>query len=213
MAERLLISKLVRTENARADLYGRGHRYKDMTLFDLSDLIEMGIDPRELPIGEEIPCRFWAHYTNSEKLNSSGNPYKDVLSLERIDLPATTTSTDTSAILAELRAIKALLLQLVTGSQDPQPPNPLADTLPRPLTKPEQDLFADVAELHAPLPDPDPDLTPHAARQAFYTCASQAMSTGTIGAQRVNELVRGANGSGWANALALLQHALQGATA
>jgi hypothetical protein len=109
MAERILITKLVRTEQTRADLYARGHQWPDLKLFDLSDLIEIGLDPNALPIGQEVPCRFWAIYELSDKLNKAGNPYKDVIALERTDGPATTTSTDTSALLVELRAIRNLL--------------------------------------------------------------------------------------------------------
>ena len=97
MAERMLITKLVRTEQARADLYARGHQWPDLKLFDLSDLLEVGIDPAGLQIGQEVPCRFWAIYELSDKLNKAGNPYKDIIALERMDEPATTTSTDTSA--------------------------------------------------------------------------------------------------------------------
>ena len=109
MAERMLITKLVRTAQTRAELYARGHQWPDLKLFDLSDLLEVGIDPNQLPIGQEEPCRFWAIYELSEKLNKAGNPYKDVIALERVDGPATTTSTDTTALLSELRAIRELL--------------------------------------------------------------------------------------------------------
>ncbi|MGD9047076.1 MAG: hypothetical protein PVF77_03415 [Anaerolineae bacterium] len=112
MAERMLITKLVRTERMRADLYAKGHQWPDLKLFDLSELIEVGLDPNGLPIGQEVPCRFWAIYELSDKLNKAGNPYKDVIALERIDGPATTTSTDTSALLIELRAIRELLERL-----------------------------------------------------------------------------------------------------
>jgi hypothetical protein len=113
MAERMLITKLVRTEPTRADLYAKGHQWPDLKLFELSDLLEVGIDPGGLEIGEEVPCRFWAIYELSEKLNQAGNPYKDVIALERVDALATATSTDTSALLEELRAIRALLEQVV----------------------------------------------------------------------------------------------------
>lgn len=120
MTERLLVTKLIRTDENRADLYGRGHQYKDLTLFDLSDLAMVGIDYTALDIGQETPCRFWAVYELSEKLNRAGNPYKDVVMLEPIDAAATTTSVDNSAILGELRAIKALLAQLVGADALPQ---------------------------------------------------------------------------------------------
>ena len=121
MAERILITKLVRTEQTRADLYARGHQWPDLKLFDLSDLIEVGFAPNSLPIGQEVPCRFWAIYELSDKLNKVGNPYKDVIALERMDGPATTTSTDTSALLIELRAIRELLEMLAQSQGLPAP--------------------------------------------------------------------------------------------
>lgn len=121
MAERMLITKLVRTEQTRADLYARGHQWPDLKLFDLSDLIEVGLDAGALPIGQEVPCRFWAIYELSDKLNKAGNPYKDVIALERMDRPATATSTDTSALLIELRAIRELL-ETIAQIQEQQAP-------------------------------------------------------------------------------------------
>jgi len=133
MTERILITKLVRTPEGRADLYGRGHQYKDLTLFDLSDLVDAGIIEFEsLPVGKEVPCRFWALYELSEKLNKRGNPYKDVIALEPVNRPATTTSVDNSSILQELRAIRILLEQLA-GSP---PPVTEPDREPPTTTKP-----------------------------------------------------------------------------
>jgi len=120
--ERLLITKVKRLDATTADLFGRRHRYPDLRLFDLADLAEAGIPFEELPIGEEVPCRFWAVWEASEKLNKAGNPYKDIIALEGINKPATATSVDNSAIVGELRAIKALLGALVEaqGLQVPQ---------------------------------------------------------------------------------------------
>ena len=113
MAERLLITKIVRTEPTRADLYAKGHQWPDLKLFDVSDLLDVGIDPNSLEIGQEVPCRFWAIYELSDKRNKAGNPYKDVLALEPLDKPATVTSTENSALLAELRSIRTLLETLI----------------------------------------------------------------------------------------------------
>jgi hypothetical protein len=121
MAERMLITKLVRTEQTRADLYARGHQWPDLKLFDLSHLLDVEIDPHGLQVGQEVPCRFWAIYELSEKLNKAGNPYKDVIALERMDGPATATSTDTSALLGELRAIRTLLETIAQASGLPLP--------------------------------------------------------------------------------------------
>jgi len=80
---RLLITKIKKTSPTRADLYGRGHRYRDTTLFDLAELLAVGLDPGELQEGIETPCLFGAIVTESEKLNKNGNPYLDVVRLER----------------------------------------------------------------------------------------------------------------------------------
>ena len=140
MTERMLITKLVRVGD-RADLFARGHQYKDLTLFDLSDLVDVGLAFDTLEDGLEVPVRFWAHYELSEKLNQHGNPYKDIISLEPIDKAATSTSTDTSPMLEELRQIRRLLrlvadkldvpkVDLQTGEidppKDPAPEDPLA---------------------------------------------------------------------------------------
>jgi hypothetical protein len=113
--ERLLVTKLVRTNGTRADLYGARHKWPDLRLFDLSELATVGIDPAALEVGKETPCRFWAIYELSDKTNQAGNPYKDVIALESIDGPATATSTDTGALLGELRAIRALLEVIASG--------------------------------------------------------------------------------------------------
>ena len=128
MSERMLITKLVR-KGDRAELYAKGHKYKDLTLFTISDLVDVGIEYEALQEGVETPCRFWAHYELSDKLNQHGNPYKDILMLEPVDKPATTTSTDNSALLAEMRtmvaelcAIRAVLEMLATkfGAEVPE---------------------------------------------------------------------------------------------
>jgi hypothetical protein len=123
--ERILITKIIRRGD-QAELYARGHRYPDLRLFDLSDLAEVGMDYANLAEGAETPARFWAAYELSDKLNKSGNPYKDIVALEPIGAPATTTSADNSALLAELRAVRALLQALVeaqglTVAAEPEP--------------------------------------------------------------------------------------------
>ncbi len=81
--QRMLIAKIKRTDATHADLFGRGHKYPDLKLFELADLLAVGISPDELPTGIEVPCRFFAVYTLSTKTNKQGNPYKDVVRLER----------------------------------------------------------------------------------------------------------------------------------
>lgn len=113
MAERLLITKLKRIDQTRAELYGKGHQFRDLVLFDLSDLAAVNIDGAALPIGIEVPCRFWANWEYSDRVNRVGKRYRDVIALEDTTALATTTSTDTSAALIELRRISALLTALV----------------------------------------------------------------------------------------------------
>ena len=85
-----------------------------LRLFDASALLTVGIDPDSLGT-DAVHCRLWAYYTESDKTTSQGTPYKDVQFLERVDAPATATSTDNSALLAELRAIRKLL-EVLTGT-------------------------------------------------------------------------------------------------
>lgn len=94
-----------------ADLFSTDARlqFPVLRLFDLSMLETVGIDPN-LAEGDSAVHRFWAYYTESDKLNAQGNPYRDVEYLEQVDTPATATSVDGSAALGELRAIRALLV-------------------------------------------------------------------------------------------------------
>ena len=100
----------LRTANTRLE-------YPELRLFDLDALRQVGIDPNFLT-EEDVYCQFFANYELAKKLTSDGNPYKDIVSLEAIDAPATTTSTDNSAVIGELRAIKALLLELAASSEE-----------------------------------------------------------------------------------------------
>jgi hypothetical protein len=99
------------------ELYAADSRlqFPVLTLFDLSMLETIGIDPNDLG-NEPVYKRCWAFYVESDKTNAQGNAYKDVQYLESLDTPATTTSTDTSALLAELRAIRGLL-QVIAASE------------------------------------------------------------------------------------------------
>lgn len=119
MSQKMLITKVVRRGD-RADLaqspnaspnrtvgevsgVASGHRYKDLTLFDLSDLALVSIDYDDLAEGVETACRFWAHYALSDKLNGNGNPYKDVAGLEPFATQTPEPDQDTLiAILARL---------------------------------------------------------------------------------------------------------------
>lgn len=116
MTQRMLIRRIraAKTESGRtvAHLFTNSRqRYPELVLFELSDLLTVGIDPDTLT-QDDTTCRFWAHYEISDKQNSAGNPYRNVLHLEAIDAPASTTSTDTTAILDELRNITNQLERL-----------------------------------------------------------------------------------------------------
>lgn len=130
MAERLLVTKVRRTTQTQADLLGKGHKYADLRLFDLEELVTVGLDPATLPVGEERPARFWAIYEVSDKLNKAGHPYKDVIALEPVTGPAApSAAVGDPELLAELRAIRGLLETLVAGQglAVPPPPAPAAE--------------------------------------------------------------------------------------
>jgi len=144
----MLIVKIKRTEATRADLFGKGHKYRDMVLFDLGELLEVGLDPENLPIGVEKPCRFFAHYELSDKLNEAGNPYRDIVMLEPIENGNGTTAPPPmndamlAAILAELQKQTALLKVLVgtvAGPvEEPEIQAPMPDDGPEPESELEQ---------------------------------------------------------------------------
>jgi hypothetical protein len=182
-------------------------KFPVLYLFDPGLLVQAGIDPN-LEEGKPLHVNLWAHYEVSTKKNSQGNPYKDVVSLERIDAPATTTSTDTTAMLAELRAIKALLLELATNGQPPAA---------APTPDEDQDHARRVHALNRAgrtgtasdpqATEPAEVLSEAEARTAFYELAGPAITAGTDPAA-VNDLTALANGSGWNEALAGLKELL-----
>lgn len=216
----------LRTANTRLE-------YPELILFDLDALRQVGIDPNQLT-EEDVYCQFFANYELSEKLTSNGTPYRDIVSLEAIDAPASVTSTDNSALLGELRAMKALLLELVASSEQsrsllarlatlpPMPAGPVAVAKQKRLrvakhatdhAKPE---FAPPAKPDPPAgvntaADPqatDPIPTKPEARQAFYDLLGQAISDGRITPDDGNALIATANDKGWNVALAALQERL-----
>ena len=132
--------------------------YPVLRLFDLSALAAIGIDPNAIPEGRQFR-RFYAYYRESDKRNRAGNPYRDVVHLEPIDTPATaadpsrvpSAAVDPAALLAELRAIKGLLVTIAKhlhldptatcpappAAASPEPeeePNPVAATIVDALT-------------------------------------------------------------------------------
>ena len=92
-----------------ADLYSTDTRlqFPVLRLFDLSALTLVGLDPAAMGKGR-VHKRFWAYYTESGKMNSEGNPYRDVHHLEPIEpLPM---AVDGSELLDELVAPDLLVL-------------------------------------------------------------------------------------------------------
>jgi len=106
-----------------ANLYSTDTRleFPAMQLFDLSMLETVGIDPNTLD-QDPIHRRFWAYYTESEKTTSKGNPYRDCQYLELVKNGNSEPKTNSGTILAEVRAIRALLEILVSqrGSEVPR---------------------------------------------------------------------------------------------
>lgn len=220
MTERIRINKLKLDSTLSGKpvvhLHAPGAQYSQypvLYLFDPGLLIAVGIDPNSLEPDKDVHVNLWAHYEVSEKLNSKGNPYKNVISLERIDALATTTSTDNSAVLAELRAIKALLLELATGPS-PVPelgrgsqPRLERDTPPAAQAERVRKLNHVGSAKDPQATEPPEELTEAQARTAFYELAGPAITEGTDPGA-VNDLTALANGDGWNTALAGLKKLL-----
>lgn len=214
MTERVRINRIelgqTQSGKAVAHLFAPGAqfaKYPVLTLFDPGLLVGVGIDPNSLAEGDALHVSLWAHYELSEKLNRRGNPYKNVISLERVDALATTTSTDNTAVLAELRAIKALLLDLATGDSTRRAEriravtNAGRDAPDKPQTPPQVGQTA--------TPEPAPELTEAEARTEFYELTGPAIIAGAD-PQAINDLTALANGEGWNEALAGLRELLAG---
>jgi hypothetical protein len=126
------------------ELYSKRLQYPVLYLFELAELETVGIDPNELS-EEETHVHFWAHYALSEKTNSKGNQYKDILYLEPIGgAPATgSPAGDAPALLqalqaltGEVRAIRAILAQLVQPAAGVQAPATGEPAQPAPAPQP-----------------------------------------------------------------------------
>lgn len=112
--QRMIIAKVVRATTKAGkpvvDLYTNNARleYPELRLFELSELFLVGIDPNSLVSDQEVYCRFWAYYVESDKRNKNGNPYKDVVRLEPIETrPAA--ADDDESVLAELQKVNESL--------------------------------------------------------------------------------------------------------
>jgi len=210
---KLLITKLQKRTDGNVDLFGRDHRYKDTTLFDISDLIEVGIFPADLQVGVETPCRFYAHVVESEKLNKSGNPYLNVEYLEPINgngHQATPAGELSDALLDELRAVhdeltrmRRLLSQALAGQGIGQPLNTDDDPVDPPFDEADDPGEPDDAP-HPPVASARP-LSDDQARRNFSSLAGPAIRDRLISSDQVNELVKAAIATGWRDTLVELQ--------
>lgn len=225
--QRMLITQIERTTETRADLIGKGHRFPDIYLFDISELTTVGItDYAEMPIGQRVPCRFWAHYTLSEKRNKSDNPYKDLAYLEPLESqaqPPAPVAVDLAPLLVELRAIRVLLERMVTDGAQADADPPLEAQPPVTIAQHPEAPRGTPADNGAPINDNDPHLYPtddepaadphretdkQADMREFYNLAGPAIRDETLHAEDINQLVRSANLSGWDGALKALRIAL-----
>lgn len=98
-----------------------------------------------------------------------------------------------------------------TGEIAAAPAKPTTCSTPAP-TMPAAAPAASALDAHfgpnlrqVPAPAPTPTADPGAARKEFYAIAGEAIRTGKLTAQAVNEMVRTANGGGFAAALEMIR--------
>jgi len=230
-ADRILITKVERTSETRADLIGKGHQFRDAILFDLAELETVGIvDYARLPIGQQVPVRFWCYYTESEKTTSKGNPYKDVLYLEPVgDVKPTAPAGDLGPVVDLLTTISAQLDTLIqqnaqllgqspgrpTPQEPPQGPPPLETEPPHQLdTDPEAGTPQASADppVHRDL-DGSAPMNDAEARRLFQSMVGPAIAAGHIPHTKATELSQDAKVKGWRDAWATLDQLVQQATA
>jgi hypothetical protein len=221
----MLITKveLGETETGKpvVEMYGNNGRlkYPELRLFELSELSVVGVDPNSLDDGEVRYARFWAYYTESDKLNQHGNPYRDVVRLEPLEsVPIGPTAFDgemNSAILAEVQAIKQQIgelcrmfeLAFFAGSLE----RPLQAAEPEAIPEPPPEFEEPEATSPAPEPETDratpPPLDEGQAKRQFSRLAGPAIRDGKIDASAVNELTSAisAGATNWRDALQQLR--------
>lgn len=213
--QRLLIVKLELRKDGNVDLFARGHKFRDTTLFAASDLLEVGIDPATLETGVETPCRFYAHVVTSEKCTSKGNPYLDVQYLEPVVIgnghQAQPAGDAGEAVLKELQLVNRNLARLIallsksvrqpaSVGEGTEPPDlPELDVDDDPVLQPDDALLG-----QAPAPGPQP-LSDDQARRMFSSIAGPAIREGTVTSGQVNEITGAVVAIGWRDALEALQ--------
>ena len=148
MAERMLVTKIVRKDNTRADLYAPRRKWADLTLFEIGMLQLVGIDIDKLVVGVETPCLFYALWENSEKLNANGVPYKDVVGVEPYDGTVDATedmATSLQRVAAALDTLNSLMALLLAnqGIEAPAQPTPQPPPQPAELVYNDGSLVAE----------------------------------------------------------------------
>jgi hypothetical protein len=196
-----------------------GLEFPVLRMLDVYKLFEVGIDPNKLEEGEELITRFYAYYTESDKLNKDGNPYRDVTRLEAIAPPKSTAHQALDAMVALLRQIdqrlavtNGLLEALVeegggisvsysrehNGSAVALTPEPEQPAAPAPEPQPKQ-------------ADEPPVLSEDQARRRFGKQAGPAVRAKTIRAGLPGKLTAevAAGALSWRDALATLEEAIE----
>ncbi len=104
-----------------------------LTLFpsQFGELFAVGIDPNTLQPGQPVYTRFMAHWETIEKTKKTGAAYQNITRLEQPPDPAAVAQNAVMVdILAELRAIRALLLAQATVTSDETTATPPAEKEP-----------------------------------------------------------------------------------
>lgn len=223
---RLVITRIQRgeTEDGKAviEMFEDNPRFKypSLRLFDLSQLLLVGIDPNAMRKGDERIVRFHAYYTLSERLNKEGNPYKDVTHLEPLLDDATRAqATDMDRLFGLLERIVGHLAAIARGQNvDVLAPGPLqvavkyTGLLDRP-EGPTDRVYAEPGDAPKQAPKSasnDKPLNEEQSRRKFGRLAGPAIREGQIDRDLPGQLTTqvSAGAINWRAALEQLQAAL-----
>lgn len=204
-------TRLSRTQTGRevAELFSADTRLKfpELTLFDLSMLEMIDISPDELRAAgsDGIIRRYTAEFTESEKTNSRGRPYRDVVALHPINgtgspVPAAQTIA-ADELIAEIRELRAAIehiedmldmlldrhtAQEQTGIAVAYADDPNADH----VVEPNANQVEELVEPEQPHAELD-------ARARFYQLAAAALRDHQVGSDVINAKVKLARETGW----------------
>lgn len=112
---------ILRPDGKTVELYSgplRGHVLK---LFNVAELVTVGINPADLTPGQVTPCLFLAHWQPSQtgKLNKRGNVHKDTIRLESLTPPATSDSEAIELIKLIFVGLVELRQMMIQAGQTP----------------------------------------------------------------------------------------------